>query len=346
MGKTVLLEQLTSGKDKERILWLNGDTQETRDELGTTSEVRLKSLVHNADMVIIDEAQRIPNVGLSLKILIDTFSEKTYYVTGSSSLALSYGLQETLTGRTIIYRLFPFSTGELTRDLPDYQKKSLLNEQLRFGGYPYLSHLSTESEKTGYLKSIVSDYLFKDMLLLQDVEKPDMIRKLATLLAFKVGSQVSYNELSVRLAIDVKTVIRYISLLMQSFVIFEIGSYSGNLRSELTKSKKYYFWNVGMRNALIDQFMTLDLRSDRGHIWENFLAVERMKRHEYAREQKQYYFWRTYEQAEVDWLEVSGEHIDAFEFKWQGKAHTPKAFQDTYHESVQTVSTDNYLKFI
>ena len=244
------------------------------------------------------------------------------------------------------YRLFPLSTGELSGDLPEYQKKSLLNEQLRFGGYPYLQHLSKESEKTDYLKSIVSDYLFKDLLLLSDIEKPDTVRKMATLLAFQAGSQVSFNELAKKLTVDVKTVMRYISLLTQSFVIFEIGSYSGNLRSELTKSKKFYFWDVGIRNALVDQFMPLDIRPDRGQIWENFLAVERVKRHEYAREQIQNYFWRTYEQTEVDWLEVSGNHIDAFEFKWQGIARTPKAFQDTYHTSVHTVSTDNYLEFV
>lgn len=346
VGKTILLEQLTVNIPKGDMLWFNGDTQETRTTLSTTSEVALRNLVQKANIVVIDEAQRISNIGLVLKILIDAFPQKTFYVTGSSSLLLSRGTQEPLTGRNKTYRLYPLSTVEIANHLPDYQKPALLYEQLRFGGYPYLQQLTQETEKKSYLRSIVSDYLFKDLFLLKEIEQPDNLRKLATLLSFQVGSQVSYNELATNLLIDTKTVMRYITLLKESFILFEIGSFAKNLRSELTKAKKYYFWDLGIRNALIDQFLSLDIRPDRGQLWENFLAIERMKKHEYTNIHRSYYFWRTYEQTEIDWIETHEDNLEAYEFKWKEKAKTPKAFKDAYKISTGTISTNNYLEFI
>ncbi|KKR91687.1 MAG: hypothetical protein UU81_C0034G0007 [Microgenomates group bacterium GW2011_GWC1_41_8] len=346
VGKTVLLDQLMTGIKKEDVMWFNGDIQESRDVLSTNSDTVLRQLVQQAKNIVIDEAQRIPNIGLSIKILIDAFPEKRIYVTGSSSLMLSRGLQDSLTGRNKTYRLFPLSTHELTEELSMYQKRARLDEQLRFGGYPYLQSLATDHEKTLYLRSIVSDYVFKDVLELTTIEQPDNLRKLAILLAFQIGSQVSYNELAQNLRIDVKTIMRYLSLLRESFVVFEVGSFSRNLRNELSKSKKYYFWDLGIRNALIDQFMSLEVRPDKGQLWENFLAVERVKLHEYQANLKQYFFWRTYEQVEIDWLELQEGTIHAYEFKWRGVAKTPKAFRDAYQTSVETISPDNYLEFI
>jgi len=347
VGKTVLLNQLVEKLAVKKTLWFNGDTKEAQEALSDISQTHLTGLVKNHQVIFIDEAQRIENIGLSLKILIDTFPKKEFFVTGSSSLVLARGIQESLTGRSLKYRLFPFSTRELTVDLSDYQRPSLLTEQMRFGGYPYLQQLTTSSEKQAYLKSIVNDYLFRDVLLLKDVSSPENLLRLATLLAFQIGSEVSLNELATNLGIDAKTVRRYLSLLNQSFITFEVGSFSRNLRKEIAKSKKYYFWDLGIRNALTDQFLTLDSRTDLGQLWENFLAVERVKKHEYQRTLRSYYFWRTYEKAEIDWLETYNGKIDAFEFKWGGgKSRTPKAFREAYGEDVRLVSKENYLDFL
>lgn len=346
VGKTVLLRQLTQSIPKPNIIWFNGDTQETREALSKTSELALSKLVEQTQYIVIDEAQRIPNIGLSLKILIDNFPKKIFYATGSSSLMLSRGIQEPLTGRTLKYRLFPLSTGELTHNLPKHQKISLLEEQLRFGGYPYLQQLKNAKEKQDYLKSLIQDYLFKDVLELKDIASPENLKKLSILLAFQIGAEVSLNELANNLGIDVKTVRRYLSLLKQSFVIFELGAFAKNLRKEIVKSKKYFFWDLGIRNALIDQFLPLDTRTDVGQLWENFLVVERLKKHEYQRRNIQYYFWRTYEQAEIDWVEIESNKISAYEFKWQkSKSYTPKAFREAYKTETKTISRENYLEF-
>jgi len=347
VGKTILLEILIKDNPKEQTLFINGDTEEGREALGTTSEIALSNLVKNYSVIAIDEAQRIANIGLALKILVDKFPEKKYFVTGSSSLMLSRGLKEPLTGRSLKYKLYPLSTSELTQGVESYQKSSFVENQLVFGGYPHLTQIATEQEKVNYLKSIIDDYLFRDVNALADISSPETLKKLAILLAFQIGSVVSLNELSINLGIDIKTVSRYISLLKQSFVIFEIGSYSKNLRKELSKSKKYYFWDLGIRNALIGQFLPIDVRQDIGQLWENFLAVERLKRGEYEKSQKEYYFWRNYDNAEVDWIEVSGENIEAFEFKWKkSKDHTPKAFGEIYKTQVKTIAKENYSDFV
>lgn len=347
VGKTVLLQQLTQSTPKPTIAWFNGDTKEARDLLSNTSEVALSKLAAKPDTIVIDEAQRIPNIGLSLKILIDKFPKKTFFVSGSSSLMLARGIQEALTGRTLKYRLFSLSTQESTLELPEHQKSSILEDQLRFGGYPYLQQITSPSDKKEYLKSLIEDYLFRDVVELKDISSPENLKKLATLLAFQAGSEVSLNELANNLGIDIKTVKRYLSLLKQSFVILELGSFSRNLRKEVVKSKKYYFWDLGIRNALTDQFLPLDTRTDVGQLWESFLAVERLKKHEYQRNKVQCYFWRTYEQAEIDWVEVEEGGVSAYEFKWKPtKTRTPKAFKEAYRTDLRTVSKENYLEFI
>lgn len=349
VGKTVLLGQIIEklGMDKERVISFNGDTQETREVLSSTSEVKLSGLVERYECIIVDEAQRIENIGLALKILVDKYPKKKFLVSGSSSLMLAQGLKEPLTGRSLKYCLYPLSTAELGMGWADYQKKSILPEQLILGAYPYLTELSLSEEKQGYLESIIDDYLFKDVLALADISFPEILRKLAKLLAFQIGSEVSLNELSRSLGIDVATVKKYIALLKQSFVIFELPAFSGNLRKEVVKSKKYYFWDMGIRNALIGQFAPIDIRPDVGQLWENFLAIERMKKHEYAGTKVNHYFWRTWEQAEVDWVEEEGRKLTAFEFKFnKDKVRTPKVFRETYGEEVKLVNRENYLEFV
>lgn len=347
VGKTVLLKQLGEKLQPTTRLYLNGDTEETRNLLNTSSEVKLSEIVKRHQTIFIDEAQRIPNITLALKILIDKFPQKNIFITGSSSLELVKDTRENLTGRNISFVLYPLSTKEMSAGLEEYQKPSLLEEQLVYGGYPFLRQLSTWKEKQEYLYSIISDYLLKDILFLERVDHPETLKKLAILLAYQVGSEVSLNELSKNLGIDVKTVIRYITLLEKGFVIFNIGSYSTNLRKEIVKSKKYYFYDLGIRNALITQFAPLDSRLDIGQLWENFLFVERKKKLEYERELVQSYFWRNYEDAEVDMVEIFQGKMRAFEFKWQEKKYkVSKNFVDKYQISPILISKNNYLDFL
>ncbi len=347
VGKTVLLHQLTEDTKRESELWFNGDTSETQRALSDPSEVKLTNLIKEKQIILVDEAQRIKNIGLSLKILVDKFPKRTYYVTGSSSLILSRGIQEALTGRNFKYKLYPLSTSELTRNIESYKKPGLVEDQLIYGGYPYLTHLNKNEKKQKYLESIIEDYLFKDIFYLKNIDRPDAVRKLTVLLAFQIGKEVSFNELANSLSISVKTVMRYVDLLKKAFVIFELGAFSKNLRNEVVKPKKYYFWDLGIRNGLIGQYQSLDVRTDIGELWENFLAVERKKKNHYQQRRKKYYFWRTYQQAEIDWIEVYQNRISAYEFKWKkSKVKTPKAFKQNYRQEVEVVNKNNYLEFV
>lgn len=287
------------------------------------------------------------DINIALKILIDTFPHLHIVVTGSSSLALAHGIQETLTGRIQVYRLFPLSIKEKTKGMHDHEIGSILDDHILYGGYPYLEQLNTPSEKIEYLTELASEYLFRDILYLQDIQHPDIIRRLTMYLAFQIGSQVSHNELSQKLGISVATVQRYLSILQQGFVIIELPSFSRNLRNELDKSKKYYFWDTGIRNALIGQFHELTLRPDKGGLWENAMVIERMKRNEYVRYKPQYHFWRTYEGYEVDYLEVYADSLHAYEFKFtHEQSRTPKVFKEAYNTQVQTISPETFLDFI
>jgi len=345
VGKTTLLHQIIDGLDK--TVWFNGDTEETREVLSSTNSQKLSTLVKPYDVIVIDEAQRINNIGLSLKILIDLFPDKKFFVTGSSSLSLARGLKEPLTGRHISYRLYPLSTIEMYGNIERYKWTSQIIEQLTYGGYPNLLDLPTPDAKKKYLSDLIDSYLFQDIFNLATLQQPDLIKKLSILLAHQVGSLVSYNELATTLQVDVKTIMRYLSLLEQSFIIFTLPSYSSNLRKELVKSKKYYFWDLGIRNILAGQIDHVELPSIKGQLWENFLCLERLKKLQYENKLITPYFWRTHEQVEVDWLELDGNKISAYEFKLHAtKYTTPKSFKDTYNQEVRLISTDNYLDFI
>lgn len=224
----------------------------------------------------------------------------------------------------------------------------MLKNQLIYGGYPYLDQVGDSQEKQQYLKSIVDNYLFRDVLQLKEINQPEILRKLTTLLAFQIGSEVSLNELSQRLGIDTKTVDKYIYLLKQGFVVLELKAFSKNLRNEISKSKKYYFWDLGIRNSIINQFIDHEVRLDIGALWENFLILERIKKNEYSRQLSSNFFWRTYEGSEIDYIEQDQSTINAFEFKWNPfkKAKTPKAFMQAYNAQVQLINRENYLSFI
>ena len=348
VGKTVLLGQIKQTLKADNVLFFNGDTQESIDALNTKSDVKLSSLVKNFDLIFIDEAQKIPNITLAVKIILDKFPAKKIVITGSSSLQLNSGAKENLTGRNFSFNLYPLSTSELSQDLPKYKIPALLDDQLVFGGYPYVYSLGVKEEKEKYLLQIVSDYLFKDILLLEKLDHPEAFKKLAILLAFQIGNEVSLNELANNLNIGVKTVSRYLDLLEKSFVIFHLDAYSTNLRNEVNKSKKYYFFDLGIRNALIKQFHQVADRVDIGHLWENFLIVERKKKLEYGGKISQHFFWRNYAGAEVDLIEIDDNNLmSAFEFKWKkNKAKTPKNFKDNYKIEVKVISKENYLDYI
>jgi uncharacterized protein len=348
VGKTVLLEQIKEALGGGEALSFNGDTQESIDALNTNSEVKLSSLVQNYDLIFIDEAQKIPNITLAVKIIIDKFPKKKIIITGSSSLQLVTGAKENLTGRNYSYNLYPLSTLELGQDLPEFKIPALLEEQLIFGGYPFVYSLARKEDKEKYLLQVTEDYLFKDVLMLENLEHPESFKKLAVLLAYQIGNEVSLNELSNNLGISVKTVSRYLDLLEKSFVIFHLDSYSTNLRNEINKSKKYYFYDLGVRNALIEQFQSISVRNDVGYLWENFLVVERMKKLDYGGKIFRHFFWRNYSGAEVDLIEIDGNNeMSAFEFKWQkDRAKTPKNFKDNYKVEVKVVNKENYLDFI
>lgn len=348
VGKTVLLEQIQAALHNEGVLIFNGDTDESVQALSSTSEIQLSSLVKNHDIIFIDEAERIPNISLALKIIIDKFPEKKVVVTGSSSLQLARGTRENLTGRSHTFALFPLSSQELLGDEPAFKAPAFLEAQLVFGGYPLAHTLGRNEERKRYLASIVEDYLLRDVLFLERLERPENLKKLAVLLAFQIGNEVSLNELATTLQMSVKTVSRYLDLLEKGFIVFRVDAYSRNMRKEVGKSKKYYFYDLGIRNALITQFQPLSERIDVGALWENFLMVERRKRQEYARELVTAHFWRNYAGAEVDLVEIADGKVSAFEFKWgAGNAHIPKAFALAYPgASFQIINRDNYLDFV
>ncbi len=347
VGKTVLLEQIKEIVGQNDLLSFNGDTSEAVDALSTNSEVKLASLIGSHETIFIDEAQRIPGIALALKIIIDKFPDKHVIVTGSSSLQLARGSHESLTGRNLPFTLFPLSTAELSAGLQRFQIPSLLETQLVFGGYPHVYALATAEEKKGYLSDIVKDYLFQDVLFLERLDRPENLKRLATLLAFQIGKEVSLNELANSLDMSVKTVLRYLDLLEKSFVIFHVDAHSSNMRKEIAKGKKYYFCDLGIRNALVEQFQPISGRPDVGELWENFLMVERSKKHEYSGKPVTARFWRTYDGAEIDLIEIEDGNLSAFEFKWSKESsRTPKAFRDAYGVEAKTINKDNYLKFI
>ena len=348
VGKTVLLEQLRVALHRPDTVTFNGDTAEAAQALSSTSELQLFSLVKNYGVIFVDEAERIPNISLALKIIIDKFPEKKIVVTGSSSLQLSRGPQENLTGRNQTFALFPLSSREILGEEPPFKASAFLETQLVFGGYPLVHTLAGNDERKRYLTGVVDDYLLRDVLFLERLEHPENLKRLATLLAFQIGQEVSQNELANSLNISVKTVARYLDLLEKSFIVFRVDAYSRNMRKEVGKSKKYYFYDLGIRNALITQFQSLSERVDVGALWENFLFVERKKKHEYARRAVTMHFWRNYAGAEIDLVEITDGTLSAFECKWSPAANvrTPKAFKEQYRTEAAVIHRENYLDFV
>lgn len=347
VGKTTLFKTIDSELDipAER---LNCDDSGVRALLSNASLSQLRLLAGNKKMLIIDEAQRVENIGLALKMITDNMPGVQLMVTGSSSLGLRSTLNEPLTGRKFEYEMYPVSTGELYDTYGLADTANLLNNRLVFGSYPEV--LTHQEDAAELLTSLSDSYLYKDILDMDSVRKPEILRKLLVALSLQVGSEVSYNEVARTIGTDSKTVERYIDLLEKCYVVFKIPALSRNLRNELKKSKKIFFFDTGIRNAVISNFMPVEVRGDMGQLWENFFITERMKYNSYNRRRVNYYFWRTTDKQEIDLVEEENGTFSVFEMKWNPKLSNkrlPSRFLDSYSpKEIRVVTPDNYLEFL
>ena len=346
VGKTTLLKMLANEYDRKVLVW-NCDEPDVRRKLTEPTSTMLGNETAGYDIVFIDEAQRVQNIGITLKLLIDNYPEKQVVVTGSSAIELSNSINEPLTGRKYEYVLFPFSAEELIIENGIQEERRLLERRLIYGAYPEVVNNPGEERET--LTNLVSSYLYKDIFAFQDVRKPEIIEQLLQALALQVGSEVSFNKLGRLLGLNSVTVQRYIDLLEKSYVIFHLRSFSRNVRSELKKSRKIYFCDNGVRNALIGDYKPLALRTDTGALWENYLISERMKHNAYNAFYGKIYFWRTQQQQEVDYIEDYDSVLHAYEFKWSGtkQPRLTDTFMKNYPDhTFKVVNRDNYLDFI
>jgi len=348
VGKSTLMRQITEDHADRPALMLNCDLSEVRDMLSAANLQQLRMLVGNHRLVVIDEAQRVANIGMTLKIITDYLPDVQLLVTGSSSLSLQNQLSEPLTGRKFEYHLYPISTSELLSGEGLLSVREKLGARLIYGSYPdILMHADQAVER---LKNLSGSYLYQDILALDGVRKPVLLEKLLVALALQMGSEVSYNELAQTVGSDAKTVEKYVDLLEKCFVVFRLHAFSRNLRTELKKSRKIYFYDNGVRNAIINNFNALSLRNDVGALWENFFISERIKANHYAGRYVNSFFWRTTKQQEIDYIEESNGSFAAFEMKWNPKkqgASLPQLFQKTYPISTAAVVTpDNYMEWL
>lgn len=344
VGKTTLCRAIIQNYGQD-ALYLNCDEPDIRQALTHKSSTELRFLIGAKTLVIIDEAQRVKDIGLTLKLLIDTYPAIQVIATGSSSFDLSNETKEPLTGRKIEYYLYPLAVAELLEQESALETTRLLETRLRFGSYPGVIN---SADPAATIAEIAGSYLYRDILEVQTVKNPDQLHRLLQALALQVGSEVSYNELSTLLGLDKATIARYVMLLEQAYVIFHLAPFSRNLRKELGKLRKIYFYDLGVRNALINNFNPLHLRQDVGALWENYFIVERMKYNQNRRHRVNAYFWRTYEGQEIDYLEEGSGQLLAFECKWsKTTARIPSAFDKSYPGShFHVVHSQNYLTFL
>ncbi|RLD76231.1 MAG: ATPase [Bacteroidetes bacterium] len=345
VGKTTLFKKLASSLDN--VLWLNADNFEVQTLFEASSSTRFKSIIKNNKVIIIDEAQRIKNIGIKLKIIIDEIENVQLIATGSSSFDLSNEINEPLTGRKYEFKMYPISFEEMVKHHGLLEELNQLEHRMVFGYYPDV--VTNKDDASDILKLLADSYLFKDILIWNKIKKSDRIVKLLQALAFQIGNQVSYNELGKIVGLNSETVESYIQLLEKSYIIFRLGTYSRNLRSELKKSKKIYFYDNGIRNAIISNLNPLELRNDKGALWENFIISERKKYLAYHNIYTNSYFWRTHAQQEIDYIEEREGKVFAYEFKWSKhkKARIPKTFTNAYPEATsKIISPENFEEFI
>jgi predicted AAA+ superfamily ATPase len=343
-GKSTLIEQVLINKD---YMYLNGDDADVRDILTNTTATKLKAVVGNKKILFIDEAQRIPNIGLTLKLFTDQIKEVQVIATGSSAFELSSQVNEPLTGRKYEFMLYPLSFSELADQIGLIQEKRLIEHRMIYGYYPEI--VTKQGEEAELLKLLANSYLYKDLLMLEQVKKPLLLEKLLKALALQVGSEVSYHELAQTTGSDSKTIDKYIDLLEKTYVVFRLPAFSRNVRNEIKKGKKVYFFDCGIRNAIINNFKPLSSRTDTGALWENYVIAERMKFLRYHNLDVAQYFWRTNQQQEIDLIEDDGEQLTAFEFKWSAKGNIrfPQTFTENYKGSKTFgITPDNLEDFL
>ena len=343
VGKSTLLNQMLG--NHQEVMWLNGDDIDVQDLFREMTSTRMRALLGNNKTLVIDEAQRIPDIGLRIKIIADQIKDVQVIATGSSSFELTSKLNEPLTGRKREFRMFPLTFAEMVSHTSFLDEIRMLPHRMVYGYYPEVVCNTGDEQAT--LKELTDSYLYKDIMSLDGINKPDRLVRLLKALALQIGSQVSYNEISNMIGIDTKTVERYVDILEKSFIIFRLGSFSRNLRNELRISRKIYFWDLGVRNAVIGNLAQIENRADVGELWENFAIAERLKRNVYKGNFAQSWFWRTRQQQEIDYIEEENGQISAFEFKWsEHKANVkcPTTFRSTYSNATFNVITPKNIE--
>ncbi len=346
VGKTTLIKEILKKFPFEYVFY-NCDEPETRDLLSNVNLTTLKYAFGNNKIIIIDEAQKVDNIGLTLKLAVDNFPDVQVIASGSSSLELRNKLNEPLTGRKYEYILFPISSFEIINTYGLLEEKKLFESRLIFGSYPDIINRTFDLREL--LNTLTDSYLYKDILAIEDIRKPNLLQKILVALSLQIGSEVSYNELALTLQSDSKTIEKYIDLLEKCFIIFRLNGFNRNLRNELKKSKKIYFYDNGIRNAIIQNFAPINLRQDTGALWENFFISERLKANHYKRNFAKLYFWRTTTQQEIDLIEEIDGQFSVFEMKWNPnkKVKIPSSFVESYSVKESVIITPkNYLNYL
>ncbi|MCX6696532.1 MAG: ATP-binding protein [Methanoregula sp.] len=346
-GKTTMLQQFLRGIDEPYLL-VSGEDITVQGYLSSQSIEKLSAFVGVNRLLVVDEAQKVPNIGLNLKLIVDHIPGMRVISTGSSSFDLARSVGEPLTGRKTTFKLYPLAQMEIRQIEQRHQTDANLESRLIYGAYPEVVLTNDNRAREQYLREIIASYLYKDVLELDGIRHAAKISRLLQMVALQVGKEVSYTELGTGLGMSKNTIERYLDLLEKAFVIQRLSGFSRNLRSEITKNSRYYFLDNGVRNALINNFNPLDLRNDVGELWENYLVMERLKRQEYLLEQGNNYFWRTYNQREIDFVEERRGKLFGFEMKW-GVANVkpPKGWLETYPNSTwQVINRQNYLEMI
>lgn len=346
VGKTTLIKEI-GNKYSDDKLYLNCDEPDIRELLTDTTSTKLKNLAGQKKLVLIDEAQRVKNIGITLKLFADELKNVQVIATGSSSFELSNVINEPLTGRKYEFNLYPFSMRELSKEFGWIEANRLLQERIIYGMYPEI--VVNPAEKKNLLKEITRSYLFKDILSYEGIRKPEILEKLIMALAAQVGNEVSNNELAATIGLDKDTINKYMDILEKAFVIFRLSPFSRNVRTEITKMKKVYFYDTGIRNALISNFNNLELRNDKGALWENFMIVERLKMISALNKEVKNYFWRTAQQQEIDYVEEENNVLSAYEFSWNinKKKKIPLTFRNAYEvKTFGVITIENYNDFL
>ncbi len=347
VGKTALLSKMLNN-NKGTVFIGNGDDIQLRRILNSEDKTRILTAFHDYDLIFIDEAQRISKIGWGLKILVDNFPEKTIIASGSSSFKLTSQVGAPLTGRAITNILFPLSVTELKKQFGGMHLLQNLEQYLIYGMYPEILTKTNNANKVSYLHELRNAYLLKDILEMENIRNSDKLYDLLRLLSYQIGNEVSLNELGNALGLSKQTVARYLDLLEKAFIIKRIGGFSGNLRKEVTKTYRYYFFDNGVRNAVINNFNLIDERNDIGMLWENFMVMERLKYQHYNKLFSNNYFWRTYDKKEVDLVEERGGRLYGYEFKWNPKkVKIQQEWLDTYQNaSFEVINRDNFLSWL